>query len=151
MTVRKRLAEAASEDYELIRAALRNGIQAKKEVWVTCRSCNTRTKKDVTDQAAANRAVEIWLDQGLGRPLAEQRNQDPRYQTDVTLERQNAGPVVSGKRTRSSPATTSTNSEGWWPCGRSTSSSGTEASPNHEGRGRARGRGVLRREGTRQT
>jgi hypothetical protein len=86
MSVRRRLAEAAAEDYELIRQALRQGIQAKHEVWVTCRSCNKRTKKDVTDQSAVNRAIEIWLDQGLGRPLQEQRDQYPSHPPDVTLE-----------------------------------------------------------------
>jgi hypothetical protein len=78
MTVRKRLAEAATEDYEMIREALRAGIRAKKEIWVTCRYCNKKTKKDVTDQSAVNRSVEIWLDQGFGRTAQDHETVQPQ-------------------------------------------------------------------------
>ena len=85
MSVRKRLAEAATEDYELIREALRNGIKAKKEHWFTCRHCQKKTKVNVTDQSAVNRSIEIWLDQGFGRTVQEEpvQPQNPVEQLNI--------------------------------------------------------------------
>ena len=42
MSVRKRLAEDANKNYDKIERALLEGIEAKKEVWVTCCYCNSQ-------------------------------------------------------------------------------------------------------------
>jgi len=66
--VRKRLAQHAAEDYELIRTAIREAAQATKTVWHTCRFCNRRDQIEVQDAHAAIKAAEIYLNQGFGRP-----------------------------------------------------------------------------------
>lgn len=73
MSVRSKLAQAADEDYEMIRTALRDGIESKKEIWVTCRACNKKTSTTVNDQTSVNRVVDIWLNQGFGREVQDAR------------------------------------------------------------------------------
>jgi len=86
VSVRKRLAEAASEDYEMIREALRNGIKSTKEHWFTCRHCQKKTKVNVTDQSAVNRSIEIWLDQGFGRTVQEEPVQPQNPVEQLSIE-----------------------------------------------------------------
>ena len=69
--VRKRLAESSDKNYDKIEKALLEGIEAKKEHWFTCKHCNKKTQVRVMDQNARNRAVEIYLEQGFGKTVAE--------------------------------------------------------------------------------
>ena len=86
MSVRKRLAEDATKNYEKIERALLERIEAKKDVWVTRRYCNKRTQVQVADQSARNRAVEIYLDQGFGRTLQEEPVHEPDPLEGMSLE-----------------------------------------------------------------
>jgi hypothetical protein len=65
--VRERLASDASDDYERIKAAIWAAIDADKEQWTTCTHCNKRTRVTIADFTARIRAVELALEQGLGK------------------------------------------------------------------------------------
>lgn len=69
--VRSRIAEAASEDYELMRATFRDALEAQKETWVSCPHCKRKNPIQVPDWGARGKMIELMLTQGFGRPKQE--------------------------------------------------------------------------------
>jgi len=68
LNVRQRLANAAADEYNLIRDTLLEVAKATKTVWHSCRHCGKRDQVEVPDAHAACKAIELLLNQGYGRP-----------------------------------------------------------------------------------
>jgi len=71
--LRAQLARDIGDEYALLRDSLLEGLQAVKDIHVTCRKCTTRNKVVVPDMGARVRAVEALLNQTAGRPREEVR------------------------------------------------------------------------------
>jgi len=70
--VRARLAQAATEDYELIRNALKQALLAETTRSQKCVHCQRANTFHIPDHGARVKAAAEWLEQGFGRPtLAE--------------------------------------------------------------------------------
>jgi hypothetical protein len=65
--VRAKLAQAAAEDYELIRSVLRTTLQAETVRHQKCSYCKRSNEFVSPNDNARIRAVETWLEQGFGR------------------------------------------------------------------------------------
>jgi hypothetical protein len=65
--VRAKLAQAAAEDYELIRSALRTALQSETVRHQKCSYCKRSNAFVIPDNNARIRAVETWLEEGFGR------------------------------------------------------------------------------------
>jgi hypothetical protein len=65
--VRAKLAQAAAEDYELIRSVLRTALQAETVRHQKCSYCKRSNEFVIPNDNARIRAVETWLEQGFGR------------------------------------------------------------------------------------
>jgi hypothetical protein len=74
--VRQRLADDANEDYELIRNALKDAAQSKKQVWISCPHCKKKSQVEIADGHAAAKAAQIWLEQGFGRAADSTKRPD---------------------------------------------------------------------------
>jgi len=68
LNVRQRLANAAADEYKLIRDTLLEVAKATKTVWHSCHHCGKRDQVEVPDAHAACKAIELLLNQGYGRP-----------------------------------------------------------------------------------
>ncbi len=65
--MRAKLAQAAAEDFELIRSALRTALQAETVRHQKCSYCKRSNEFVIPDNNARIRAVETWLEEGFGR------------------------------------------------------------------------------------
>jgi hypothetical protein len=68
VTVRTRLAEDLEGQYDVVRQALEDAMGTTKKQWLTCTHCQKRSEVDVVDNSARIRAIELWLEQGFGKP-----------------------------------------------------------------------------------
>jgi hypothetical protein len=67
--VRARLAADAAEAYEQILAAIKQAVTAETTRWGDCPHCRHRVPVSFPDVQARTRALEVWLNQGLGKPV----------------------------------------------------------------------------------
>lgn len=70
-SVRTRLADDATKDYEKLKATLWEAMDSVKRVWLSCPDCKKRSEVEVPDSSARVKAVELALEQGFGRPGQE--------------------------------------------------------------------------------
>ena len=87
-TVRPRLAAAAAENFEQLKASLLEAAgSAVKPIWLTveCSSCGERSRVEapVPDARARVSAIELLLREGLGRPVTAEGVRSPRMPADV--------------------------------------------------------------------
>jgi hypothetical protein len=66
-SVRSRLAEDATAQYEKVRGALEDAMDAEKQQWAFCPDCEKKVRVDYPDHSARIRAIELWLEQGFGK------------------------------------------------------------------------------------
>lgn len=66
-SVRSRLAEDAAAQYEQVRGALEDAMNATKKAWGFCPGCEKKVQVDYPDHSARVRAIELWLEQGFGK------------------------------------------------------------------------------------
>jgi hypothetical protein len=91
-TVRPRLAEAAAENVEQLKASLLEAAgSAVKPVWLTveCSGCGKRGRVEapVPDVRARVSAIELLLREGLGRPAQAEEPATPRLLDSVEAVR----------------------------------------------------------------
>jgi hypothetical protein len=67
--VRGRLAKDAADAYEQIVAAIKEAVTAETTRWGDCPNCQHRVPVSFPDVSARMKALQLWLDQGLGRPV----------------------------------------------------------------------------------
>jgi hypothetical protein len=67
--IRRRLADDAAEAYEQIIAAIKEAVTAEATRWGDCPHCRHRVPVTFPDIQARTRALELWLNQGLGKPV----------------------------------------------------------------------------------
>jgi hypothetical protein len=67
-TVRSRLATDLESNYSLVRDALEDAMAATKKTWGFCPKCKGKVQVDFPDHGARIRAIELWLEQGFGKP-----------------------------------------------------------------------------------
>jgi hypothetical protein len=67
--IRRRLADDAAEAYEQIIAAIKEAVTAEATRWGDCPNCRHRVPVSFPDLQARTRALELWLNQGLGKPV----------------------------------------------------------------------------------
>jgi hypothetical protein len=67
--IRRRLADDAAEAYEQILAAIKQAVTAETTRWGDCPHCRHRVPVSFPDVQARTRALELWLNQGLGKPV----------------------------------------------------------------------------------
>jgi hypothetical protein len=67
--VRARLAADAADAYEQILAAIKQAVTAETTRWGDCPHCRHRVPVSFPDVQARTRALEVWLNQGLGKPV----------------------------------------------------------------------------------
>lgn len=65
--VRARIAEAATEDYELMRATFRAALEAEKTTWIACPHCKRKSEVQVEDWNARGKMIQLMLTEGFGR------------------------------------------------------------------------------------
>jgi hypothetical protein len=86
-TVRPKLAEAAAENVEQLKASLLEAaLSATTPVWITVEcECGKRARVEapVPDVRARVSAIELLLREGLGRPAAAEEAPTPRLPTSV--------------------------------------------------------------------
>ena len=68
MSVRSRLAGDLESQYDKVVAALEEAMESTKKAWGYCPSCRKKVHVDFPDHGARITAVELWLEQGFGRP-----------------------------------------------------------------------------------
>ena len=68
-TIRRRLADDAAAAYEQIIAAIKQAVTADTTRWGDCPNCKHRVPVTFPDIQARTRALELWLNQGLGKPV----------------------------------------------------------------------------------
>lgn len=74
--IRSKLRDDASEDYELLKAALKEGLNADKAVTRKCEHCYRSNTFLLADHSARMKAVDLWISQGFGKPPTEEREQE---------------------------------------------------------------------------
>jgi len=52
-------------------------MESTKKAWAYCPSCRKKVQVDHADHGARIKAVELWLEQGFGRPGAGAASVDP--------------------------------------------------------------------------
>jgi hypothetical protein len=67
--IRRRLADDAAEAYEQILDAIKQAVTAETTRWGDCPHCRHRVPVSFPDVQARTRALELWLNQGLGKPV----------------------------------------------------------------------------------
>jgi hypothetical protein len=67
--IRQRLADDAAEAYEQILDAIKEAVTAETTRWGDCPHCRHRVPVSFPDVQARTRALELWLNQGLGKPV----------------------------------------------------------------------------------
>jgi hypothetical protein len=67
--IRARLAADAAQAYEQIIAAIKQAVTAETTRWGDCPHCRHRVPVSFPDVQARTRALEVWLNQGLGKPV----------------------------------------------------------------------------------
>jgi hypothetical protein len=67
--IRRRLADDAAEAYEQILDAIKEAVTAETTRWGDCPHCRHRVPVSFPDVQARTRALELWLNQGLGKPV----------------------------------------------------------------------------------
>lgn len=65
---RDRLSADLESRYEQLLKTIDEGMEAKKQVWVSCPHCKKRSEVEVTDTRAAIMAAEFVANQSHGRP-----------------------------------------------------------------------------------
>jgi hypothetical protein len=65
---RDRLSADLESRYEQLLKTIDEGMEAKKQVWVSCPHCKKRSEVEVTDTRAAILAAEFVANQSHGRP-----------------------------------------------------------------------------------
>ena len=78
MSVRSRLAGDLESQYDKVVAALEEAMESTKKAWGFCPKCRTKVQVDFPDHGARIKAVELWLEQGFGRPGRAWRWSRPR-------------------------------------------------------------------------
>jgi hypothetical protein len=66
--IRARLAGDLESQYDKVLAALEEAMDSTKRAWAFCPKCRTKVQVDQPDHGARIKAVELWLEQGFGRP-----------------------------------------------------------------------------------
>ena len=66
--IRARLAGDLESQYDKVVAALEEAMESTKKAWAFCPKCRTKVQVDHPDHGARIKAVELWLEQGFGRP-----------------------------------------------------------------------------------
>jgi hypothetical protein len=77
--IRARLAADAADAYEQILDAIKQAVTAETTRWGDCPHCKHRVPVTFPDIQARTRALELWLNQGLGKPVE-------RVETSATEE-----------------------------------------------------------------
>jgi hypothetical protein len=67
--IRARLAADAADAYEQILDAIKQAVTAETTRWGDCPHCRHRVPVSFPDVQARTRALEVWLNQGLGKPV----------------------------------------------------------------------------------
>jgi hypothetical protein len=81
--VRGRLRDDANEGYELLKTALKEGLDADKPVTRKCEHCGRANTFLVPDHQARMKAVDLWISQGFGKPPAESQDEELNLDVDV--------------------------------------------------------------------
>jgi hypothetical protein len=66
--MRARLANDLESQYDTVVSALKEAMESTKKAWAYCPSCRKKVQVDHPDHGARIKAVELWLEQGFGRP-----------------------------------------------------------------------------------
>jgi hypothetical protein len=77
VSVRSRLAGDLESQYDKVVAALEDAMESTKKAWAYCPDCRKKVQVDHPDHGARIKAVELWLEQGFGRPGAGAASVDP--------------------------------------------------------------------------
>lgn len=84
--LRSKLRDAANEDYELLKATLKEALDAGKPVQRKCEHCGRQNTFHIPDFQSRMKAVDTWISQGFGKPPNEEREQElDLNDVDVTL------------------------------------------------------------------
>ena len=75
--IRARLAGDLESQYDKVVAALEEAMESTKKAWAFCPKCRAKVQVDHPDHGARIKAVELWLEQGFGRPGAGAARVDP--------------------------------------------------------------------------
>jgi hypothetical protein len=68
--IQARIAGDLESQYDKVLAALEEAMESTKKAWAFCPKCRTKVQVDHPDHGARIKAVELWLEQGFGRPGA---------------------------------------------------------------------------------
>ena len=75
--IRARLAGDLESQYDKVVSALEDAMESSKTAWAYCPSCRKKVQVDHPDHSARIKAVELWLEQGFGRPGTGSTLQSP--------------------------------------------------------------------------
>lgn len=70
---RQRFRDDVAADYEKLRSHFLAALEAVKEQSAQCPHCSRHFKIEVEDWAAANKAAELYMAAGFGRPESESK------------------------------------------------------------------------------